>query len=76
MSGAFAGQAQYQADILNMSEVRVSFVRHPISDATPAALAVKAEESYRTVVQAISTDEPVPAPAWLEEPSQQCASTS
>jgi len=74
ISGAFAAQAAYQADLLNLSDVRVSFVRHPISDAPHAAIVSKAEESYDAVVRAISTDAPAQAPAWLRDAAQGCSS--
>lgn len=72
VSGAFKSQAQYQAALLNLTDVRVTFVRHPISDAAPAEIVGKAEESFGAVVKAIETDVPLPVPAWLEDAPQGC----
>jgi len=74
VSSAFVHQAQYQANMLNLPDVRVSFLRHPISDATSADLVNKTEECYDSVVQAISVDSPLQLPAWLEAAPQGCSS--
>jgi len=73
VSGAFKSQAQYQADMLNLSDVRVTFLRHPISDAAPAELVGKAEESFGFVVKAIETEFPLQMPAWIEDAPQGCS---
>lgn len=75
VSSGFAGQAKYQADMLNLSDVRVAFVRHPISDATPQEMASKAEESWGDVAMAIQSDEPLKVPDWAQASvsSQECS---
>lgn len=74
VSSAFANQAQYQAEMLRLPDVRLSFVRHPISDASPEALAGKAEESLGPALQAISQSDLVEEQAWVHAAPQGCAS--
>lgn len=69
ISSGFAGQAKYQAEMLNLSDIRVSFVRHPISDATPDELVNKAEETFQHAVEAIKTGDPLPAQDFVTEES-------
>jgi len=73
-SGAFSNQAQYQADMLNLHDVRVAFVPHPISNAASTELVRRAEEAFTSVVQALGSDEPLQPPAWLGNAKQGCAS--
>jgi len=73
VSSAFAGQAQYQAEMLKLKDVRVSFVRHPISDADPAVMASHAEEAFDSIVQAISEDAPLQTPSWVQAAPQGCS---
>jgi len=74
VSSAFAEQSQYQADMLNLSDIRVSFVRHPISDATSDEMVSKAEESWAIATQAIETSAPLQVPVWVESTRQGCNS--
>jgi len=69
VSSGFASQAKYQADMLNLSDVRVSFVRHPISDASPEELVGKAEETFKHAVEAIKTDAPLPVQDFVQAAS-------
>jgi len=73
VSSGFSGQAKYQAEMLNLSDVRVSFVRHPISDATPQEMVSKAEESWSAASSAIASNAVPEAPAWVTGSSQDCA---
>jgi len=73
VSSGFSGQAKYQAEMLNLSDVRVSFVRHPISDATPQEMVSKAEESWSAASTAIASNDVPEAPAWVTGSSQGCA---
>lgn len=81
VSSAFAGQCEYQADMLNLSRIRVSFVRHPISDATSQDIVKKAEETYTHAVEAIKMEEGPAFQDWVHvqskdageaEPQQEC----
>lgn len=74
VSSAFAEQSQYQADMLNLADIRVSFVRHPISDATPDEMVRKAEESWAIATNAIQTSAPLQIPVWVEGTQQGCNS--
>jgi len=71
VSSAFAKQSHYQAEMLNLSEVRVSFVRHPISDASASAMEAKAKGCWQDVCQSIKTD--LPLPSWAMEEVQGCS---
>jgi len=66
VSSAFAAQAQYQAEMLNLSDIRVAYCRHPISDATSAEMVSKAEETFELASAAIKTDAPIAAPTWAK----------
>jgi len=70
VSSGFAGQAKYQAEMLNLSEVRVGFVRHPISDATPQEMVNKAEETWLAASTAITNNTALVMPAWAKGSSQ------
>lgn len=61
ISSGFAPQAEYQALSLGIEACRRLFVQHPISDATPAEIAAKADRVYDQVVSCLTTDE-IPAP--------------
>jgi len=74
VSSAFAEQCQYQADMLNLSDIRVSFVRHPISDATSDEMVGKAEESWAVAAKAIETSAPLTVPSWVASTQQGCNS--
>lgn len=77
VSSAFAGQAQYQADMLNCADVRVSFARHPISDASREELVAKAEETFEFAVDAIKSEKPIAIPDWANKeilPTEACKS--
>lgn len=76
VSSGFAKQAQHQAEVLNLSDIRVSFVRHPVSDATPADMVSKANESFGTAAKAITTDGPVDVPDWVVNNPQGCSTMS
>jgi len=72
-SSAFQQQAAYQAEMLNAADVKVSFVRHPISDATPEAMAQKAEESFEHIVAGLEGRSAV-APVFAKvENGEACA---
>jgi len=60
--------------MLNLSDVRVCFVRHPISDATPTQMVKKAEESFEAVCRALESDAPVDVPDWVETSAEACKS--
>jgi len=70
---AFTGQAQYQADMLNLPAVPVAYVRHPLSNNTPKEISAKVEESFDVAVQTIRAG-PVEAPAWATGAPQGCSS--
>lgn len=67
VSSGFADQTKYQAEMLNLPDVRVSFVRHPISNATPAELVSKAEETFAHAIEAIKTGEPLPVQDFVKD---------
>jgi len=60
--------------MLNLSEVRVAYVAHPISNASSLEMANKASQSYGSAVQAISSNTPIQMPDWVSNASQGCAS--
>lgn len=73
VSSAFAQQAQYQADMLNLSDIRVSYVRHPISDAAPAEMMSKAAESFEPAANAITTNVANKVPEWVVDGPVGCS---
>lgn len=73
ISSGFLGQAEYQAQMLGVSELPSVFVRHPISTATYQELRGKAEESYQVALESIRTG-PRPPPTWVRDGPQGCSS--
>jgi len=51
--------------MLNLEDVRVTYCRHPISDATKAEMINKAEETFEFASQAITTNAPIATPDWV-----------
>lgn len=73
VSGAFSGQARYQAEMLNLPDVRVSYVRHPISTASAAELVQKTEESWSVAEDALKTNNAIADAAWVADAPQGCS---
>eukprot|EP00051_Salpingoeca_urceolata_P032120 m.14357 g.14357 ORF g.14357 m.14357 type:complete len:95 (+) comp4786_c0_seq1:1606-1890(+) len=55
LSDAFQPQAAYQAQKLGLQATVRLFVKHPISDQTPAQMHAKADVVYGDVVDALTT---------------------
>lgn len=73
VSAAFSGQARYQAEMLNLPDVRVSYVRHPISNATAQEMVEKTEESWAAAEDALKTNHAITEATWVAEAPQGCS---
>lgn len=60
---------------MNLADVRVTFCRHPISDATRAEMVGKAEETFELASMAIKSDEPIAMPTWANTNKEPACST-
>ena len=56
LTTAFSRQAAYQAEALNAGEVPRVFVRHPISDQTPAVIASRAGDVAEALFASLFDD--------------------
>lgn len=60
VSTAFSAQAIFQSEALGASEPdrHIVLAQHPISDATPAEIGVKADELYADLVRQLTSNKP------------------